>query len=204
MHVHVHVHVHICACGVEARLLGAAGAHRSPRRAACRAVPRRASPGPASPRPTASPYRLLPDTRQIAHLLEAADDNEDGTIDYNEFEKLFTECILELARLDSIDKMLREEEAAGVVAAYTLFLDELMIPLHLAFDIAAEGADACPTASVAQMLMVKGPEWGVPDEASASIAEAAVALGESIEWPQLVEIIERLAAPPADAAEPPP
>ena len=34
--------------------------------------------------------------RQIAHLMAAADENEDGAINYGEFERLFNEVILEI------------------------------------------------------------------------------------------------------------
>jgi len=43
--------------------------------------------------------------RQIAHLMARADISEDGLIDYSEFEEVFNGCILELARMDAVDKV---------------------------------------------------------------------------------------------------
>ena len=64
--------------------------------------------------------------RQISHMMAAADVSEDGLIDYSEFADLFNNCILELARLDAVDKMLYAEDAAATVEkGVTLLLDVL-------------------------------------------------------------------------------
>ena len=69
--------------------------------------------------------------------------SEDGLIDYSEFADLFNNCILELARLDAVD-VIREDAAATVEKGITL-LDECLIPLHIAFDIALEGKEELST-----------------------------------------------------------
>ena len=132
-------------------------------------------------------------TRQIAHMMAAADVSADGLIDYKEFSALFNCCILELARADAIEKML-EAEAAAESLPYDLMLllDELMIPLHIAFDIASEGESGVDTPKLVELISLKGPEWGLGSAAVSLVGEQVATLGDKVEWPALVECIERL------------
>ena len=139
--------------------------------------------------------------RQIAHMMASADVSEDGLIDYGEFVGLFESVILELARADAIDRMLTQQahdETRGVIVHdMQRFIDELMIPLHIAFDIASEGsvADEGDAATVdaealKQMLASKAGEWGVHQETLAAMFES-IDRFEKLTWGQLVEIIEQ-------------
>ena len=133
--------------------------------------------------------------RQIAHMMAAADTSEDGLIDYSEFADLFNGCILELARMDAVEKMFDAEAAAASVPAdLMMLLDELMIPLHIAFDIASEGSDDVAVDKLLEMLKLKASEWGLGEPAIELLSERITAqLGASVAWPSLVELIERLA-----------
>lgn len=139
--------------------------------------------------------------RQISHMMAAADVSEDGLIDYGEFASLFDSVILELARADAIDRMLTqqaEDETRGVIV-YDMqrMIDELMIPLHIAFDIASDGGAAeegddatVESEALKQMLATKAAEWGLHQETVAAMFEA-IDRFEKLTWRQLVEIIEQ-------------
>lgn len=132
--------------------------------------------------------------RQIAHLMAAADTSEDGLIDYAEFSDLFNNCILELSRQDAVDKMLAAENGeASQASDLVKLLDELLIPLHLAFDLAAEGADTIDTAKLVDMLSTKMPEMGLGGAAIEALCAGSAALGPSATWAAFVEVVERLA-----------
>jgi len=136
--------------------------------------------------------------QQISALMYAADADDDGNIDYGEFNELFDGVILEMARLDKIDKLIEGEEAGTLSAQLKLFLDELMIPLHLAFDFLCGGGESASSGAVVQTLLEKCPEWGVLQEPMNAICEAVLARGGEdamLSWPQLVEEIEKLAVP---------
>lgn len=139
--------------------------------------------------------------RQIAHMMASADVSEDGLIDYGEFVGLFESVILELSRADAVERMLTQQEAdevrGAIVHDMQRFIDELMIPLHIAFDIASEGsvADEGDAATVdaealKQMLASKAGEWGVHQETLAAMFES-IDRFEKLTWGQLVEIIEQ-------------
>ena len=132
--------------------------------------------------------------RQISHMMAAADVSEDGLIDYSEFADLFNNCILELARLDAVDKMLYAEDAAATIEkGITLLLDECLIPLHIAFDIALEGKEELSTEGLVALLNTKGPEWGIPDIATDALCTAIAGSGvEAYAWGALVAFIEKL------------
>ena len=67
--------------------------------------------------------------------------------------------LCELSRANAVEAILNPPPAPATVAEeLRLFLDELMIPLHLAYDIALDGAEALPKQSVVDILKVKGPE----------------------------------------------
>jgi len=134
--------------------------------------------------------------RQIQAMMLAVDEDENDLIDYSEFANLFENVILEISRQDKIDKMLAGEEAADRLAAdLELFLDELMIPLHIAYDIACDGGESCASGAITQLLLVKCPEWGIGEEAMNALCEAVLAYGEALEWAHVVEVIEKLAIP---------
>jgi len=136
--------------------------------------------------------------RQIQQLMMAADYSEDGQIDYGEFADLFENYLCEVARQQAIDRALSEGDGSAGSATLTdelvRFLDELMIPLHIAFDIASEGTESVPPAAIAEMLRTKAAEWNVSADATERVVQAVDALGiESVPWPQLVDTIEQLA-----------
>ena len=90
--------------------------------------------------------------RQIAHMMAAADVSEDGLLDRGEFASLFSFFILELARADAVEKMLRgqaEQEIEDRVRFdMGVMLDELLIPLHIAYDIASGGEEGLAAGGV--------------------------------------------------------
>jgi len=132
---------------------------------------------------------------EIQQLMYASDEDADGNISYQEFADLFDGYILEMARLDKIDKLIEGQEASELSAELMRFIDELMIPLRLAFDILCEGGESTSSGAIVQKLLIKGPEWDVSEEAINMLCEAVVTRGDEppIEWPHLVEIIEKLA-----------
>ena len=91
----------------------------------------------------------------------------------------------------------------GAVAATAMaLLDELMIPLHIAFDIGAEGADASDADVVVATLTTKAAEWGLPDEGVSAICAMLGQRGGPVEWGALVEVLEQ-AVLVADAQDTP-
>ena len=152
--------------------------------------------------------------RQIAYMMAGADVSEDGQIDYGEFASLFENCILELARVDAVEKMLRNQEAAEIEHRVqydmALMLDELLIPLHLAFDIAGGDEESgCEAAVLCEIMRTKGGEWGLAGVSIEAMCER-IDMFTALTWRQVVEIIEQLAtgvdpnapfdAPPPEAA----
>jgi len=136
--------------------------------------------------------------RHIQQLMMAADYTEDGMIDYGEFADLFENYLCEVARQEAIERALSDADGAGGSAALAdelvRFLDELMIPLHIAFDITSEGTESVPPAAIGEMLRTKAAEWSVSADATDRVIAAVDALGvESVPWPQLVDTIEELA-----------
>ena len=133
--------------------------------------------------------------RQIGQLMVAADESQDGQIDYAEFADLFYNALMEIARFQSVEKMMLGEAVKGIRMQMGRMLDELMIPLHLAFDLAAGGQEACPKAAAVDMLAYKCPEWGVPEDAY-NVLAAAVMTGEEdaedISWNALCALVEKL------------
>lgn len=130
---------------------------------------------------------------QVQHLMHISDEDDDGHIDYNEFLTVFIDGIMELARMQKIDQLLQQQQIEGIKAALRYLLDELMIPLHIAFDIAGGGQDACDKAAVIELLHVKGPEWAFPQDAAEVLMAAIAAHPEtSISWVALVELVEKL------------
>jgi hypothetical protein len=129
-------------------------------------------------------------------MMLAADTSEDGLIDYAEFEGLFNGCILELARMDAVEKMLVESEQLQpeeqVVFDMGRMLDELMIPMHLAFDLSAEGAESVAADALCDLLRTKCPEWGISEGGVDSLCAALLAGPTPVSWPALVESIEKL------------
>jgi len=133
--------------------------------------------------------------RQINHMMAAADASEDGLIDFSEFADLFQNCILELARIDAIDKMLDPPADLTMQEELVKLLDEVMIPLHIAFDIAAEGGEALAPSKIIEVFTTKGSEWGIGQPAiDALCAEIGKAEGD-MPWPMLIELIERMSVP---------
>jgi len=132
--------------------------------------------------------------KQIKHLMYAADENDDGAIDYKEFAELFHNCLMEMSRQEAINRMVQQETIGNVQQSLAYFLDELMIPLRLAFDIASEGQDACATAAVIQILTTKCHEWGVMPEAESVLAAGVAQHPETdMSWTALMELIKKLA-----------
>jgi len=134
--------------------------------------------------------------RQIQHMMAAADVSEDGMIDYGEFETLFNTTLLELSRLDAIEKMLAADDATRtLVQEAQILLDELMIPMHIAFDLAAEGTDAVPTDALVALMRTKGPEWELSGETVEALCGAIANEYPSgaPTWKELVALIERMA-----------
>ena len=149
--------------------------------------------------------------RQIAYMMAGADVSEDGQIDYGEFASLFENCILELARVDAVEKMLRNQEAAEIEHRVqydmALMLDELLIPLHLAFDIAGGDEESgCEAAVLCEIMRTKGGEWGLAGVSIEAMCER-IDMFTALTWRQVVEIIEQLATgvdPNAPVDAPPP
>jgi uncharacterized tellurite resistance protein B-like protein len=143
---------------------------------------------------------------QIQKLMFAADENDDGAIDYNEFADLFFNCMLEMTREQSIERMLRDESIASIKASFMFLLDELMIPLHLAFDIASGGQDSCDKDVLLGFLWPKCvEEWGVMPEAIDVLAARIMEHPEAaVGWHALCEMIEKLAfeEPPSETGAP--
>ena len=149
--------------------------------------------------------------RQIAYMMSAADVSEDGLIDYGEFNELFNNCILELARVDAVDKMLNAQEAAEIEDQVRydmgLMLDELLIPLHIAFDISSNGEEeGCEAGELCEIVRTKCPEWGVAPVSAEALCER-IDMFNALTWRQVVEIIEQLATgvdpnAPIDASAP--
>ena len=141
--------------------------------------------------------------RQIQHLMMAADEDEDGTIDYNEFADLFYNCLMEMSRQMAIDRMMEQDFIQGVKQSLEAFLDELMIPLHLAFDIASAGQDTCAVEAVVDILWSKSKEWSVMPEAVKILAAGVTEQPKpALSWDDLVAIIEKVVMePPPEAAE---
>jgi len=143
---------------------------------------------------------------QIQKLMFAADENDDGAIDYNEFADLFFNCMLEMTREQSIERMLRDESIASIKASFMFLLDELMIPLHLAFDIASGGQDSCDKDVLLGFLWPKCVgEWGVMPEAIDVLAARIMEHPEAaVGWHALCEMIEKLAfeEPPSETGAP--
>jgi len=133
--------------------------------------------------------------RQIAHMMAAADVSEDGLIDYSEFEVLFNDCLLVLARDDKLDKMLQKrEEQDALEYELIMLLDELMIPLHIAFDLSSGGEESMATTKVVEVFKTKAPEWGLMEKTIEVVCTKIVSSGAEItSWPELVNAIEHLA-----------
>ena len=118
--------------------------------------------------------------------------------------------MMELARADAIDAMMAGEHEQSMKAHLARLLDELMIPLHIAFDLESGGADGCEAEKLVQLLLYKGDEWEVMPDVTQLLCEHVMAMGASVTWVALVELIEKLAygtptggdAPPAEGGAP--
>jgi hypothetical protein len=86
-------------------------------------------------------------------------------------------------------------------------LDELLIPLHLAFDIAGGDEESgCEAAVLCEIMRTKGGEWGLAGVSIEAMCER-IDMFTALTWRQVVEIIEQLATgvdPNAPVDAPPP
>ena len=86
-----------------------------------------------------------------------------------------------------------ENNPATVASDLTLLQDELMIPLHLAFDLGAT-EEAMEAGALVAMLGAKLFEWGIGEAAhNALVAAIGAQLGASVSWGALVGLIEQMA-----------
>ena len=99
--------------------------------------------------------------------------------------------------MDMVEKMLIAQEQPPspeeqIVFDMSRMLDELMIPLHLAFDLAAEGGESMASDALCELLRTKGPEWQLSETSVESLCEGLLAGPTPVSWPALVEAIEKL------------
>ena len=77
-------------------------------------------------------------------------------------------------------------QGALVAADLQLMLDELLLPLHLAFDLQSGGQAELARPALLELLQVKCPEWGMRPEATGLLLErVATNLPESVPWGSL-------------------
>jgi len=135
--------------------------------------------------------------KQISYLMSVSDTDEDGTIDYHEFVVLFFEALVELARMEAIE---REVKAEAVANFASLMLDPswYAIPLHIIFDLACDGAEDVEGAKFADALAEKAErEWGFPPDGIAPILDELRAT-EKLSYNTFVELLVGFTgAPPA-------
>ncbi|KAL3916651.1 MAG: hypothetical protein SGPRY_006730 [Prymnesium sp.] len=105
--------------------------------------------------------------KQISYLMSVTDSDEDGIIDYEEFTSLFFDALVELARTEAIEHALQTDKPAGG----TLDLEQLAIPLRIAFDIVSRSEDVTEGAALAEMLETKAIQWGVTEGMEPIVAQ---------------------------------
>lgn len=134
------------------------------------------------------------DDQQVSALMMMADENDDGAIDYAEFADLFYDFMLERSRAVAIDRMLEQEHIQSVVTQIRMFVEEAMIPFHIAIDIASEGQDTCPVPKVVDILLQRGPEWGLMNSAVEALAGSISRHAEpTISFSEVSKIVRELA-----------
>jgi len=95
--------------------------------------------------------------------MSLSDADDSGAIDYNEFIVLFFESLVELARMEMIERELSAGKASSI-AHMLLDPSYLAIPLRIGFDLAADGSEEVPPEAFATMLEQKAwGEWGLGD-----------------------------------------
>jgi len=139
--------------------------------------------------------------KQISYLMSVSDADADGSIDYQEFQVLFFEALVELARMEAIERELLAEDAANT-AGVLLDPSQLMIPLHILFDLMSDGSDEIDAPKLAEALAIKAEEWGA---AGIELIVAKVAAKEALTWSDLTELLVEFAptAPEEKAADAP-
>eukprot|EP00326_Haptolina_ericina_P011975 CAMPEP_0181225792 /NCGR_PEP_ID=MMETSP1096-20121128/31896_1 /TAXON_ID=156174 ORGANISM="Chrysochromulina ericina, Strain CCMP281" /NCGR_SAMPLE_ID=MMETSP1096 /ASSEMBLY_ACC=CAM_ASM_000453 /LENGTH=232 /DNA_ID=CAMNT_0023319059 /DNA_START=1 /DNA_END=699 /DNA_ORIENTATION=- len=132
--------------------------------------------------------------KQISYLMSVSDADSDGVISYSEFSDLFFDALIELARMEAIERELSAEDAADTA---TQLLDALMIPVHIMFDLECDGAEDAEGSRLAAALEAKALEWNL----SVGIDPIATAIREKdrISWPELITLFKSFA--PASEAE---
>lgn len=135
--------------------------------------------------------------KQISYLMSLSDADDSGAIDYNEFIVLFFESLVELARMEMIERELSAGKASSI-AHMLLDPSYLAIPLRIGFDLAADGGEEVPPEAFATMLEQKAwGEWGLGD-GIAPILRALRGM-ETLTWEALCALL--LTFIPSDVEE---
>jgi len=139
--------------------------------------------------------------KQISYLMSVSDSNDDGTIDYAEFVTLFFEALVELARMEAIERELRQDAIADV-AQMLLSPDHLGLNVHILFEMTADGAETVDGPAFADALAVQADKWMEGMSTPMAPIVAKVREAATLTYAQLTEILITMTGAEPQAAAP--